>query len=316
MDLSTILLYKDFSKMKDREVKQILEFSNVNDYYNFTTSIFTHSIENIYGDYKIPVGKIEYYLNSNGVAAFTKDDDNIITVGIANIVGIGKYGIGSTVLITLENGIILERTNGVDCVLMFNNNNHTMNIDIINYVRLMTEIDVSLNNIIKKTRMNPIPIAKTRNDKKALDNALTNTDNGNTHTILSDNILNDLSDGNTNIIDILNLTDVNASNNIQYLTMLRNELKNNFYSKYGLSAMNNRKLAQQSVEEVNDRQNISMSLIYQMLEQREKAYEKINELYGTDFTVELSKSWKNEDNELTENNIENNEMEEGVADVE
>lgn len=298
------MIFTDFiihssDKNKAKFNKKIYNLSNLADSQNLVNSIFSHSIEGMEKEEKIPLGTIENFLSCEGLIAFTKIND-IMSVGVASFTGVGKYGFGEDVNISFLDGTIVTKRNGVDCVVMFNNNTMCPDFDLFRYNKLMTEIDISLDVLIKKSRFIPIPVTKDRNTKKAIDEALKKSEIGQADSIFSDNILNELSDGSYRAIEMVNLNDVTASQYIQYLTMLRTDLQRWLFTKYGLPLTTVGKLAQQSTDEINDADTVAHVYVDEMLKQRQDAYAVINKLFDTNYTVDFSECWKTATKEMKE----------------
>lgn len=307
MILDSFLLSAN-EKNKAKFNKSMFNLSNLTDSQNLVNSIFTHSIEGMEKEEKIPIGTIENFLSCEGLVAFTMIN-NILSVGVASFIGVGKYGFGEEVNISFLDGTIVTRKNGIDCVVMFNNNSMCPDFDLFKYNKLMTEIDVSLDVLIKKSRFIPIPVAKDRATKTAIENALKNSEIGKIDTVLSENILNELADGSFQAIEMVNINDVTASQYIQYLTMLKTDLQRWLFTKYGLPLTTVGKLAQQSTDEINDMDTVAHVYVSEMLKQRQDAYNIINKLYDTNYTVELSDCWKVARNDMMNNGEDVNENE-------
>ena len=120
--------------------------------------------------------------------------------------------------------------NSQECFIFFNNRNHTPDINIPRYADLLAKIDISLNANIVNSRMSPIVVAKDNNTKNQLAEIIKQNHDGHTEVITSPNILNDAGDD----ITVVNITDVNASDKIQYLLHAKDDLTREFLNLYGL----------------------------------------------------------------------------------
>jgi hypothetical protein len=93
-------------------------------------------------------------------------------------------------------------------------------------------------------------------------------------------------------INTVNLTEVEKSQYIQYLAKFRDDLMRWFYSLYGMNSQGSSKLAQQSVDEVNQDSSASMILPHDMLRMRQKCLEnQVNKKFGWDMEVSFSECW-------------------------
>ena len=75
-------------------------------------------------------------------------------------------------------------------------------------------------------------------------------------------------------------------------------LKGTMYNELGLNANYNMKRERLTAGEVNMNIDSLYPLIYDMYENRIQALEKINELFGTNITVEFNHIWKQKQNEV------------------
>lgn len=183
--------------------------------------------------------------------------------------------------------------NSQDCFVFFNNRNHTPDINIPRYADLLAKIDISLNANIVNSRMSPIVVAKDNNTKNQLAEIIKQNHDGHTEVITSPNILNDAGDD----ITVVNITDVNASDKIQYLLHAKDDLTREFLNLYGLHITGTGKMAQQSVEEITGSNNAALVIPYEMMKARNDTLQRFNALYGLNVVCQLSKSWEREEAE-------------------
>lgn len=183
--------------------------------------------------------------------------------------------------------------NSQECFVFFNNRNHTPDINIPRYADLLAKIDISLNANIVNSRMSPIVVAKDNNTKNQLAEIIKQNHDGHTEVITSPNILNDAGDD----ITVVNITDVNASDKIQYLLHAKDDLTREFLNLYGLHITGTGKMAQQSVEEITGSNNAALVIPYEMIKARNDTLQRFNALYGLNVVCQLSKSWEREEAE-------------------
>ena len=282
------------AKLSDKYIKKTTKFAYMTDLIIFLQSMFKHDIENMSLDNGIPIGTIEKYLITNGICAFTKHNGKIV-VGVASTVGVTPYSVGDTVIITLEDATVLERKIGIDAAVMYNNTLRLPDFNVVKYADMFTEVDTSLKCLLHNTRLHPIPIARDRQTKAQIESALKDIDSGKTTSILSENILEDLiTNTKSETIPVANITDVNASDKIQYVSNFYNDLRKRFFTMYGHAMINTSKLAQQSQSEVKDMDYISMVLPHNMLHSRLQGYDCLNKLFNTNYTCDFSDTWKQE----------------------
>lgn len=306
-----------YSKMKEKEKNRVKEEIYLTQFVNANSGIFNHDIEQN-DDLDIPLGTVEKILIINGSVAFFKDDNDVLSVGVSNYLSNGKYGVGKKCIINTLSGdgvnpMVYEREIGKDCILMFNNYTHTPDLDIITYADMLTQIDISLNAITINTRSHPTPIVKNKSEVEQIKKIFEDTKKGyTTASILSDNILSDLLENPKDVIPVLNLSNVENSDNIQYLCIFYNDLMKRFYSKYGHAMNSINKMAQQSRQEVADLDLISFIEIIIKMNCRKKGYDQLNKVFGTDFNCDLSETYKIEYERIKNDNNNSEEVDENV----
>lgn len=181
--------------------------------------------------------------------------------------------------------------NSQECFVFFNNRNHTPDINIPRYADLLSKIDISLNANIVNSRMSPIVVAKDNNTKNQLAEIIKQNHDGHTEVITSPNILNEEGDN----ITVVNITDVNASDKIQYLLHAKDDLTREFLNLYGLHITGTGKMAQQSVEEITGSNNAALVIPYEMIKARNDTLERFNAITGLNVVCQFSKSWEREE---------------------
>lgn len=286
--------YKNLTvKQEIKLEKSIQQIGHITDLLNILSESFVHSFEKIE---KLPTGIIEQYLNTYGICGVCEDEKGKIVIGIADLMSTSYYNYqkGDTVNITMigSNKVFNKRL-GIDCELIFNNSTRTPTIDVMTFSSLLTELDVSLAKIIKMTRYVDVPVVNNEKEKQQVEEIFNAIEDGNLKAITSfkndiDKLISQYTDSQENEIKTIKLTDVDKSNNIQYLTLLRNSLKEFFFTKYGHSIRNTVKSAQQTKDEVNDLSVTSLILPTNMLKNRKQGWERVNTLFGTNYTCEFS----------------------------
>ena len=302
------------NKRELKLVKDIQQFGHTFDLLNILSESFVHNFEELE---KLPTGIIEQYLNTYGVCGVCEDENGKIVIGIADLMSTSYYNYqkGDNVNITMiGSNRVFNKKVGIDCELIFNNSTRTPNIDVMTFSSLLTEIDVSLDKIIKMTRYIKVPIVNNEKEKTQIEEIFSAIERGDLKAVTSlkndiEKLMSAYTDTSDNDIKTIELTDVEKSNNIQYLTLLRNSLKEFFYTKYGHSIRNTAKVAQQSKDEVNDLSVTSLILPFNMLKNRKQGWERVNALFGTNYTCEFSdliniEIMKTEEPETEDNNNE------------
>ena len=205
------------------------------------------------------------------------------------------YGMGANCICTLDNGIITkfeDWRNNPDIVVIFNNSNYSPDMNIGRFSDALAELEVSLKLNVLFARMYPIPVCNDNKSKTSIEEALKGAIDGKITTILSPDALSKYVEGSTSSgIDLVNITDVDKSQYIQYLAKYRDDLMRWFYSLYGMNSQGSSKLAQQTVDEVNQDNNASMIIPHDMLRMRQNGLEELNKKFGWSAEVSFSECW-------------------------
>lgn len=301
--------------------KRISKIAHFGDLLSINSELFYHTIEEEIG---IPHGTCESILQTNGSMGICKDEDGTIVVGISNMASTSFYNYqkGDSVKITMyRSNKVFDCKLFEDCIVIFNNTARQPVLDLELYSNFLTEIDISLDRLIYKSRAIDIPIARDDNELKQIAEAIQALEDGNYKVVQSKLNLKDIMDQGHMYIDKISLSDVSTSDKIQYLTLLRNALKEQFYTKYGHCLKNTAKLAQQTKDEVDDLNVTSMILPYNMLKCRQEGWQHVNALFGTNFTcsfgplVQFELDKMKEDEEVEDEEVEDEEVEDKEDDV-
>lgn len=316
-----------FSKMKEKRQKayRIQSYDEV--LSNSIISMFTY--KGLAEELMNRINQIEELLLYNGACAvwkLTKDiagsipttyiDQYIVTeVDFVNDPDV--YGMGADIIVNTENGIMHtfnDWRNNPDVVVMFNNSNYSPDMNVGRFSDALAELEVSLKLNVLFARMYPIPVCNDNKVKTAIEEALKGAFDGKLTTILSPDALSKYVEGSTSSgIDLVNITDVDKSQYIQYLAKYRDDLMRWFYSLYGMNSQGSSKMAQQTVDEVNQDSNSSMIIPHDMFKMRKLGVNEMIKKFGwIDAEVSFSECWmsrlanmddefKETDEELEEN---------------
>lgn len=185
------------------------------------------------------------------------------------------------------------------CFVMFNNRCHDCDINIIRYADLFSKIDISLNANIVNSRMMPIVLCKDSNIAEQISEIIEKNHDGATEVVTSKNadIRRSMLGDTGNLVEVINITDVNASDKIQYLNHAHDDLLRRFLSIYGLSIAGTGKMAQQSVEEIDGNDNVALVIPYEMVETRNETLKRFSEVTGIECSCSLAEMWDREDTE-------------------
>lgn len=276
---------KDFNKIRRSSVLKKYQML----YLNVMLSMFKYD--------NLPDGltprEIERNLNEYGVACVVKNKEKLY-VGCPSLSApLDQYGYGTTIWTTTGNGDCLKAVEGDTGALIWNNSTRTPNYDILDTALIMTDIDTSINTLVFNARAHKLPVAKNSKVKEVIDTALSNTINGGrSYTIVNDSSFIDEVNGKDLEIPTLELTDPRLMDSVQYLSKLHDDILRRKATMYGHALNTTGKMAQQSKDEINDYDSISMIIPEDMLECRRNGIEMINKVFGCNITVDYSLPWR------------------------
>lgn len=321
------MYFEDFFNRLTNKKKKVLEnnyleIGHLCDLNNILIENFTHNFEE---KNNLPYGYIEFLLINYGMVGICKDEKNNLVVGIANLMSTSYYNYqkGDKVNITMfMSDRVFEKTLGVDCEIIFNNTTRTPCIDLYTYSELFKDLDISLKVLIKKSRLINTPLARNEYERQQIQEMLNDIEIGNWKAIQSRLDKVEEFTENRKPLEVLELTQAEATNYLQYLALCKNSLKEFFFTKYGHSLRNTSKVAQQSKDEVNDLDITSQILIDNMYKNRVQGWERVNKLFNTDFSCDFGELLKLERAKLNEtvtnddSNVETEEKTEVETEVE
>jgi hypothetical protein len=139
------------------------------------------------------------------------------------------------------------------------------------------------------SRQHPIPTARDKQTQSRINEAIKTVAEGQFNTILMETNLKDIIDGKD--VDILNITDVEKSQYIQYLSHLHDGLISRLFFMLGLGTTDNGKQAQISVDELNKNDDASITQALAWYNERKKAIDAAREK-GHELSFDFSPLWK------------------------
>lgn len=221
----------------------------------------------------------ELFLLINGMAALWKHPTDGWISSLANFTGtVDAYGMAHDLIVRALDGTTKTFNNwrdNPDIIVFFNNSCKAPDMNIDRFAEMFTDLEISLKLNVLYSRFFPIPVAKDQPTKKAINEAIKKMLEGQIKdgtTILTEDVVGAITEG-TSGVETINFTDVDKSRYIQYLAKYRDDLMRWFYSMYGMNSQGSSKLAQQTVDEVNQDNNASMIIPHDMLRCRQKALE-------------------------------------------
>lgn len=293
-----------FSNLKEKTQKAYRITSYDEIFIDMLSSMFVYRGEGVPEEVLARQSFINKYSALDGAAAIVKMTDAPVTAPgyydnkyiICKAESVGSpdpYGFGADIIVRGDNGFVRRYNNWIDnkdIVVFFNNASYTPDMNIGRYSDALAELEVSLKLNVLFSRMYPIPLASDTKVKKSIEEAIKNMQDGKIATIMDERKLREIIDQ-AKGIETVNLTDAEKSTYIQYLAKYRDDLMRWFYSLYGMNSQGSSKLAQQTVDEVNQDSNASMILPHSMLKARQDGCKMAKDKFGWDMEVSFSECW-------------------------
>lgn len=286
---------------KDAENLKFLRFKNSE--WTLTEALSSMFIRRgLPEDYRGMEGMIEETLLRDGVGAYVHRKDHVEDRWIFGSCEFSgqpdSYDLGKNVIVRAGGGYVKQFDNwrvNPDIVVAFNTPTLQPDVNIGRYSDMIAETETSLMSQLMNSRLHPIPMATDEKSKVMIDEAIKDMDAGKLRTIVSPTILSTLVEMGLDprAVEVLNLSDPTASDHIQYISKLREDLLRWFWNLYGHNPQGTGKLAQQSVEEVTTGASISMIIPHTRFHARQQEAEDLKRKFGWDVTIEFSEPWQN-----------------------
>lgn len=263
--------------------------------------------------YELPINPnnyyiIEYLLLSEGKCSFWKLDNKYVITPCSRIGDIDEYGHGKDLFCVTLNGkskVFKDFLESNEVVYIKNNKMASPDLLTTKDADTLNELMKSFDCLVINSRYTNILNVATENQKKAVEKALKDSDNGVPQVLIAKSLLDD----NTNSIEKTELRNVDKTDILQYLSRAYDDTIRRFWNRNGLEVCGTSKLAQQSVDEVSSGHNARKVSVNDMLLERERAIKEINEKFGLNCSVKLAKPWIDEEKEEKEIEITNVEEE-------
>ena len=179
--------------------------------------------------------------------------------------------------------------NNPEILVFFNTPLRNPDLFVQKYSEALSNIDYSIMNNVYFSRMHPFPVARDKKTKNRIDQCLKDVNNGEFTTVLMENSLSDIIEGDS--IDIINVTDVEKSQYIQYLSHLHDKYIGRLFFLMGLGASEAEKRAQISIPELEKNDDASIGMVLAWYKAREDAIDAARDK-GHDLFFDLSDVWK------------------------
>lgn len=240
----------------------------------------------------IPERMLEQYIQINGFTGIA-DVDGKLYAFYGGLGGVPDEYYQPTIF-TVANPYLRFNENlkiDEDCALILNDTFYLGLIPLFNrYASMLAENELSMHMAGINTRVQMLLSAGDDATREAAQKFIDDLEKGKLSAVMDNAFLNALktmpmtTSGNTNILGDL-------IENEQYI-------KASWYNEVGLNANYNMKREALNTAETTVNNDILFPLVEEMLEERQKGAERVNKMFGTDISVELSSSWR--DNRIEE----------------
>ena len=300
-----------YNNLKEKGKKVVDIFSFENRLSNFLVSMFDSKGDNLFTQEKWDRCEFELLLLLTGKVAVWKLDGELVFSTVDFIGNIDFMGIGKDANCTTLNGhnkVFTDWRNSKEIVIIFNNENHTPDMNVERYASLMGETWTSMRSAVQGTRYSKGFCVANQQEQQEVQTAIDNTRDGKPMVVRSNRIL----PTSEQTINSIKLTDFQESDKIQYLSTFMTYIERNFINMYGMASQGADKVAQQNEAEIKNGAFSSWVEVLSRLSERKKGFEKIKEVFGVEIDYDLSEVWKKEYErlfaEVEENNTEGNDI--------
>lgn len=242
---------------------------------------------------------IELYLNVYGECAIWETKDGMGVTYCTRAGSPNVNGLGTDLICTTWNGqskTFYDFEKRDDVVYLRNDDYANPDFNYLPTADILADIDKSIKHITINSRYTPIAIARDEKTATAIKSALESNNVGDVQVVMSNNIL----EGEQSAY-VLNITDVTASDKIQYLYKAKDDTLRQFYQLYGMETCGSSKMAQQTEAEINQGCNSHMILPNKRYNNRVAGMEKCKALFGWDCSVDFAEAWRIEKGDIAEN---------------
>lgn len=196
-----------------------------------------------------------------------------------------------------RNGKNVKVTRDVDCVVWENNTLCRGENSLEWYANILAELDKSMEVLVRFSRAQPIPLAKDNTQLESIRTVQKANEEGRLDAVLDSGTFDELIEGTSVKQDrVINFTDPSLTEKFQALSRFHDDLIRRWASMYGHDLNGSPKSAQQSVEEIQGGESLSLTMCLDNYKKRKEAVDAIVEMYGDKYdlegaSVEFSETW-------------------------
>ena len=280
-----------YNNLKEKGKKVVDIFSFENRLSNFLVSMFDSKGDNLFTREKWDRYEFELLLLLTGKVAVWKLDGELVFSAVDFIGNIDFMGIGKDANCTTLNGhnkVFSDWRNSKEVVIIFNNENHTPDMNVERYASLMGETWTSMRSAVQGTRYSKVFCVANQQEQQEVQTAIDSVKDGKPMIVRSNRIL----PSSEQTINSIKLTDFQESDKIQYLSTFMTYIERNFINMYGMASKGADKVAQQNEAEKKNAAYSSWVEVLSRTKKKKKGFEKVKEVFGVEIDYELSEVWK------------------------
>lgn len=237
-------------------------------------------------DENVDIGILERYTCLCGMASIVKVNDKYWAMKAQYSSDVDINGIGKNVIV---NSATYNKNVSRETIPVLRNNQTFMpDFFLWHYASCLAENEVSEIMQLLHSRLCPYPIANNNVEKVKIDECIQGMLNGKFMTPISERDWKDEDKQR----DVINLTDNNKVDKIQYLNQYHDNIMKRFWNLLGQPVQNTGKLAQPLTDEIHSFDDSAYIYPIIKLEERKRFCEQCNTLYGWNCSVDFSKPWK------------------------
>lgn len=239
----------------------------------------------------VPARFLEMILHSKGeVFIGRENEDDPLVAAIGSLSGdIDDYSMG-TDCVAVTPCQSLQGKRNIDIAYGINNKTATPDTLLYWLSHMLAENDRSMELVSIYARLLPIMKVRDEKDKQMFDELISKLIDGDPKAFASRNALAEALGENGS--DILDITDPEQTDKLQYLSRFADDIIKRFYNFYGQPLQTQNKAAQSISDELHGMDSVSFILPLQMLQCRQALADNINKIFGLDVSVRFSQPWE------------------------
>ena len=282
-----------YNNLKEKGKKVVDIFSFENRLSNFLVSMFDSKGDNLFTQRKWDRCEFELLLLLTGEVAVWKLYDELVFSTVDFIGEIDFMGTGKDANCTTLNGhnkVFKDWRTSEEVVIIFNNENHTPDMNVERFANLMSETWTSMRSAVQGTRYSKVFCGANQQEQTEVQTAIDSVKDGKPMIVRSKR----MTPASEQTINSIKLTDFQESDKIQYLSTFMTYIERNFINLYGMASQGADKVAQQNDAEIKNGAFSSWVEVLSRLSERKIGFEKVKEVFGVDINYDLSEVWKKE----------------------